>query len=267
MINCILRDDRQKKAAFLDSSKSSLVILERLPVNDADVNHVHDNGFDVHECNGVYKWGSLMGHTKVTVIEPCDQEHIRKYSASSQTKRTIVETHEMYTTITKAWIDGQERTMWVDNIINGLAETEKVIHSDQHIVILPDSKWVSGETDDLYLLCLFKDPMMKSLRDLSDPRLLMDAKRSIMMVLKERYNSNNISLQDVSVYFHYPPTYYRLHCHIVHNRMIEFVSSHVHLAHSLDTVIHNLSLSGSYYRMADLPMLVGPQHPLYDHVG
>lgn len=246
----------------MDRSGSKLTILERLPITDTDHIIAQDiDNLQSYQKNGVYQWGQLPGgHTKVTIIDPCDQEHLKKYSNTSFEKKTILETYEMYKEVTEPWIESQSRTEWVENIINGVSESEKILFSDEDCVLLPDYKWRSMNVDELYLLCIFKNEKLRSLRDIQDVELLKKIKSNIYRTIKERYGLDSAQ---VSLYFHYPPTYYRLHLHIVHNKTIEFVSAHVNLAHSLDTVIYNLTLQEDYYRRADLPVLIGPGHPLF----
>jgi m7GpppX diphosphatase len=262
MTHCVHRDDRQKQAVFVDEQERSLVILERLPISDCDLDRAK-NDFTPDTVNDVYKWGTIDSHTKVTIIEPFDESHRSKYTTGgSDGKRTVVETAQDYCNITLPWIRDQKRTDWVDNIIEGRAESEAVLYSDCDFVILPNYKWCTGNLDELSLLCIFKNRQYRCLRDVDSAEILLKAKDRIRDTLLAKYD---LAIDAVSLYFHYPPTYYRLHIHVTSNKSVEFVSSHVPLAHHLDTVVYNLSVMPRYYTHASLPMLIGRDHPLCNH--
>ena len=56
---------------------------------------------------------------------------------------------------------------------------------------------------------------------------------------------------EVRVYFHYPPTFYRLHIHIM-NLGLESLSCIVERCHDLNMVIQNLAIKSDYYQTVSL---------------
>lgn len=252
------RDDRQKKLSVL-VGQDTVVLLERMAIKEDECKL--ENFIQEHD-NDVYKWGRFNEHTKAVVISPADALHICKYSEAGKARKMILESALDYQEKVQPWIAKQARTEWLDNILQGRAEQDQVYHQDDHVLIIPDYKWTSREdVKELYLLVLFKDPSLRSLRDVKDANLLRKVRLIVNKVLQDKHG---LTVDLVSMYFHYPPTYYRLHLHVVSNAMIEFCSSHVGLAHSIDSVIYNLQQTLDYYEKADIPVLIGPQHPLFN---
>lgn len=237
-----------------------LVLLERLPIQAEEYAR---GDVTLAGENDVYKWGTMCrGTTKVTVISPADHEHIRKYDKRGQRALVMLETKGLYESATKGWIMSQKRTKWVDNIIKGTSEVEKILFADEDICILPDFKWTDhSNIDQLYLLILFKDPESRSIRDLRREHLhrLGRARDAAKTLLQSRFS---LGLDQVAVYFHYPPTYYRLHLHVVNLKAGMQDSYVAGKAHMLDSVMSNLALAPTYYAEASIPVLLTSEHPL-----
>ena len=90
---------------------------------------------------------------------------------------------------------------------------------------------------DFKLLVIFKDPALKSIRDLKqkDIPLLQKAKKQTLDFVK---NKLGYSEDKVWLYFHYPPSFYVLHLHVVSiDRDFEETIGRCHL---LSNVIFNL---------------------------
>lgn len=255
MPEVIGRDERLKRLSMRDGG--ALIILERTMVQPEEWDR---DRLRLLERNGPYSWGLLDNSTRVTLIEPADSEHLVKYGELGRRRRMVCETAQAYEQITKPWIVSQERTSWVDNILKGRAE--QPFFSNDQIVILPDSKWTDhSRQQELYLLVLFRNESLRCLRDVADINLLVHVKETLAELLHSMLDT---TIDQVAIYFHYPPTYYRLHLHVVHISMLEAASSQVGVAHHLDAVLANLSLTPDYYRNMTIPVLVSWQHPLYN---
>ena len=82
----------------------------------------------------------------VDVIHPATDRHVAK--AEAQVFRSVVESPEVYAVVTTPFVDAipPERTRWVDNILAGAAEADRVLAADPDPaagwVLLPDLKWV-----------------------------------------------------------------------------------------------------------------------------
>ena len=254
----LFRDDQSKEAVFL-RSPNELIIMERLPIELSVESYLlaldfdSDNQTDIVE-NGIYKWGRIGDHTKFTVIKPADPLHIQKYSSKQEDQGVLfVETMEHYNLTVLKWIINTQiqRTTWIDDIFTGKAEADRVIYADDQIVILPDMK------DDRFKLLLFKDHLMRSLRDLDGSHIPL--LEMCLQMIRQLMDPNG---NKMAVYFHYPPTFYRLHLHIIPVECIKSASSHVYLAHPIEQVIQNLSLCGDYYQRASLALLTRAGYPL-----
>ena len=64
---------------------------------------------------------------------------------------------------------------WVQNILDGRSEAERVIHSDgdpeRGFLLLPDLKWDQRDLESLYVLAIARRKDVQSLRDLSAQHL------------------------------------------------------------------------------------------------
>jgi len=63
-------------------------------------------------------------------------------------------------------------------------------------------------------MALFCDPKLHSLRDIKGEHieLLKGVRNTIKEILSTKFG---MDYSEVRVYFHYPPTFYRLHIHIM----------------------------------------------------
>jgi m7GpppX diphosphatase len=64
---------------------------------------------------------------------------------------------------------------WVINILEHKSETDRVVFEDSSpeigFILLPDLKWDTKQTEDLYLIAIVHQTGIKSLRDLSSCHL------------------------------------------------------------------------------------------------
>lgn len=148
------------------------------------------------------------------------------------------------------------------------SETERVIYEDMSprdgFILLPDFKWSDpSNLESLYCLAIVHDRSLRSLRDLtgSHLKLLQNVRKASLQVLSSKFG---VEPSSVRMYFHYQPTYYHLHVHFSHVKMIFGTFSGK--AVLLDDVIYNLSVNGDHYKNATLSFVVGEmQHkPLFE---
>ena len=136
---------------------------------------------------------------------------------SQYSKQDIVlvqETPELYERVVKPFIAAfpPSRTKWLDEIIAGRKEGDKVFHRDDSgsfgYMIIPDMKWNLETVSDLYLLALCTSNGVKSLRDLRKIHVpvLRNIKDEAIRIVKARWNNNG---KDVSLrmFVHYQPSY------------------------------------------------------------
>ncbi|KAE8986452.1 putative glutamate carboxypeptidase [Phytophthora fragariae] len=167
---------------------------------------------------------------KVNLIYPATEAHVMKHT--DQNFHMVVETKEVYETITKAFIDSihAEKMQWVYNILDHKSESERIIYEDVNprdgFILLPDFKWSDpANLESLYCLAIVHDRSLRSIRDLtaSHLRLLRNIRDSSLEVLKTKYG---VDSSFVRMYFHYQPTYYHLHVHFSHVKMTFAPRSH-----------------------------------------
>ena len=93
-----------------------------------------------------------------------------------------------------------------------------------------------------------------SIRDLrrKDIVLLREAYTNSLNVIKAKYGINSNHLK---AYFHYRPSAWQLHLHIVHNNYHQ-VKSSVEYCHSIINVLYNLEINDLYYANATLQIEV-----------
>ena len=104
------------------------------------------------------------------------------------------------------------RTKWVDEIIAGRKEGDKVLHRDDSgsfgYMIIPDMKWNLETVSDLYLLALCTTNGINSLRDLKKAHVpvLKNIKDEAIRIVKARWNNDG---KDISLrmFIHYQPSY------------------------------------------------------------
>lgn len=174
---------------------------------------------------------------KTILIYPAKESKIRKYF---EEKEYLLETYEEY----KA-AEVETDISWIENIFTG-NDTENVYFKNEEIVVVADSKW-NMRVDEMYLLVLFKNKDLLSIRDLdrSHVELLEEVKKDVYKLVKDMLNLNE---EDICMYFHYKPSYYRLHIHVIN------ISKTTHCLHNtyrsilLDDVIRNIKMDENYYK-------------------
>ncbi|CDO73905.1 hypothetical protein BN946_scf185016.g62 [Trametes cinnabarina] len=148
---------------------------------------------------------------KINIVHPATEVHIRKYSR--QEVAIVHETPQLFQRIVKPYIAAfpPSRTQWVENILNGVSEVEKVLFRDpspEHgYLILPDMKWDLATVSSLYLVAIAFNRNIRSLRDLNKSHLgmLKSIRREAARVAKERWGLGHGSLR---MFIHYQPSYY-----------------------------------------------------------
>ncbi|KAI9302111.1 HIT-like domain-containing protein [Cunninghamella echinulata] len=271
------QDSRSKLVHILGkvNGKDCILSIEKLPFEDEALSTFGQSiaQLDKQVDNNIYGWG--YGHydlavldTKIKYIYPATELHIKKYE--EQAKVMIIETPKVYQQVTKPYIDSipSSRIDWVHNILKGEAEVDHVIYHDhdptQGFVILPDMKWDGNTISSLYLVAIFMDPTLLSIRSLTPTHLplLKQFQSTCYQLVKEKYGLNPHQLR---LFFHYQPSYYHLHIHITSLSMVDPPGALVGQAHLLDTVISNLELYPTYYQQATLSFVIGERHPLYSN--
>lgn len=133
--------------------------------------------------NDIYRWYlASLDHAvadspdlKLTLIFPCTELHIKKYSP--QLLRMVTETPKIYKDYVRPYMRktrAEGRLNWVFNILEGRTEQEDVMlrdlgqgaNSDDGFLLLPDLNWDRKTLTSLRLLALVERTDIWSLRDL-----------------------------------------------------------------------------------------------------
>jgi m7GpppX diphosphatase len=172
-----------------------------------------------------------------------DTSKLRKYS-----KRIVKESYEEYLDFMTT--RDKEKDRWIYNIIDGVAEQDKIIYRDLDIIVIPTYTWDSINIDKLHILCLPTDKNLRTIRDLSlkDVPLLEHMKAVSLEQIQQKYG---LKEENLKIFFHYDPSTYHLHIHFINNANVETWSS-VEYSHDLDIVIFNLKMDTDYYKKIKL---------------
>lgn len=277
------QDPRSKRISTLGSIESApaIIEIEKLGLNEDDIERIlsHHGGarissLAVNHYND--KWTSMLCSFvnanngfdfKVDITYPASQIDIDK--GSPQEVHFIKETPAVYEKYVKDYIHGHpvDRSHWIRNILNGTHEQDSVLYRRNDpkygICILPDSKWDRLNIMAIYLLCIFDDESLLSVRDLHTKdhlTLLRRTRNTISQVLHEKYS---IPITKVRTFFHYQPTFYKLHIHICHVSL-DAPGMLVGRAHLLDDVIDNMeNISLNYYQIRTLNYTLPESHELF----
>ncbi|KAI5181520.1 m7GpppX diphosphatase [Nematocida sp. AWRm80] len=237
-------------------------IPESIPTAITD-SIIHEN--DVY-TNGTIESKELM---KYTIIHPASSATILKYTQFSHVM--VLETYEMYKSITLPLaLKKGPSSKWIDNIITEIegqkapyttTMNEIVLYNDNDFFILPDLKWDRANLSSLYLLLIFKDPAIYSLRELTAEHLpiLNRIKEVVKVLLKETYN---LDISSVCLYFHYYPTFFRAHIHIS-SLCTSWMGTKIGSSILLNDVIDNITMNSNYYQRKSLEIVISQGSYLY----
>jgi len=229
------------------------------------VDHVSKMNFIVqNDIYGNYEQviPAELNGIKSTLIYPANEKLIIKYKR--QDRYLIVETGEDYKSITLPHIlESKLSVQWVYNCLDHKSEQDRLLFEDldEHngFQLYPDLKW-NGETmENLYCRAIVLRRGIKSVRDLTgdDIPMLENVMTKSKKVLKERYGLNPAQLK---AYFHYQPSYYHLHMHLV--RFGYDAPGGSMYSIPVDVAIGNLRIAGDYYKRATLPFVGKALDPL-----
>ena len=172
-----------------------------------------------------------------------DITKLKKYS-----KRIVKESYDEYLTFIEN--RDSEKDRWIYNIIDCIAEQDKILYRDETIIVIPTYTWDSINIDKLHILCLPTDKSLRTIRDLSfeNVTLMEHMKKVTLREIEERYG---LKEENLKMFFHYDPSTYHLHIHFINTGNTESGSS-VEYSHDLDTVIFNLRMDSNYYKKIKL---------------
>ena len=162
--------------------------------------------------------------------------------------RLTDETYEEYLTDVYPHIVTQE-IKWMDNIYEGKTEVDKMLYRDDDLMFLPDSNWTDDRIENIDCLLITTDKELRSIRDLTADHLPLLEKYwdVIAATLKKRFD---LEPTDVRIFFHYHPSFWRLHVHVTNFDHI--LGCGPERAYSLKGVMENLRIDPAYYQKVTL---------------
>lgn len=246
-------------------SQPALLILERAPFPDAPeyLSALPTNLRSITNLgnNDIYSWflgsgGPILQNDekdkfadfKISLICPCTDKHVQKHSR--QGFRFVTETPEIYRDKVRPLMRANReegRLNWVYNIIEGRKEVEDVIYrtplgrdGDEGFLLLPNLHWDRKTIDALHLLGIVERRDLWSLRDLKKKHLpwLRHMRAKLIDATVKTYPQ--IEEDQLKLFFHYQPTYYHLHIHVVHVMLEANSTQSLGKAVGLDSLIEQL---------------------------
>lgn len=260
-------DPMSKMITFLMTAKQEespnnqdkLIIVLRKTDFKEDIN---PNNLDlselIHQNDCFYKYHAKFNENvdkhdsqiEVEIVYPVTDFLLMKYTATNVFN--IVETQDVYLKHRVPIINKQKKKLgWIYNIFDGSKEQDKVLFQDSDFCVVYDYKYNPKihSLDRFHLLVIFKDNDLNSLRDVDGKhvQLLHRAQNRIHEIVR----SSNLSENGCLTYFHYPPTFYQLHLHVVasNNKLSDSKSDRAHI---LQNVLYNIHLKHDYYQKADI---------------
>ncbi|KAH7699008.1 m7GpppX diphosphatase, partial [Aphelenchoides avenae] len=252
--------------------KQAVLICDKNPfVEESDVidewvagstlKHIVDN--DVYGSYELFL-PEKFNAVKTTLIYPASEKHVQKYRR--QPIRLLQETPEDYKRITLAYIKESALNLeWVYNVLDKKKEAERIVFEDEDkhdgFILAPDLKWNGVDVDNLYYQAIVHRRGLFSVRSLTadDLPMLESIRDKSAKVILEKHGVHKNQLK---MFFHYQPSFYHLHVHIVH---VKYEAPGLGVTSILlDTVIDNLRLVPDFYARATLPFIRKEGDPLYE---
>jgi len=139
-----------------------------------------------------------------------------------------------------------KKEQWVYNILDGIAEQDKILYNDERIVVAQNYTWDGKDLSQMYLLAFPMDKKLYSIRDLDGLHigLLELIKNKTLEIIKSSYGFES---DLIKMYLHYAPSTYHLHVHFVLVSNTDSNSS-CEYSHELSNVIENLKICSDYYK-------------------
>ncbi|XP_063984297.1 m7GpppX diphosphatase [Diachasmimorpha longicaudata] len=266
----ILRNDTTNKriavqGLFKGKNEDALIILEK-KIFPEEPEVLQQGFFESNSTskkiyrNDVYRgydWFPMQQHNglNVSITYPATQKHIEKWTPPEY--YLVEETPELYENVTlPKLLEEPFSLQWVDNILNGTAEVDRIIYNDPDkdlgFVLTKDLKW-DDQIRTLYLLAIPRQ-RIRSIRELNETHLplLKNIRENACKAIEEQYK---IPRSQLKIFFHYQPTFYHLHVHFT-SFAVENAGAIVERAHLLTTVINNIEMMPDYYQKAVLSFRV-----------
>mmetsp|Transcript_31621 Transcript_31621/g.46663 ORF Transcript_31621/g.46663 Transcript_31621/m.46663 type:complete len:352 (-) Transcript_31621:200-1255(-) len=213
---------------------------------------------------GLLKWlfSKIPTVFKAELISPASEKQIER-AMPVPSHSMITETPKLYQQVVAPYIRSvvdSGSLVWVQNVVDGSKEAERLLLDTEHYVLNVDTKWkthpdpftISKDNwknyktalKDLYCLAIVKEKGLATIRDLRKRHIpiLKDMMIQCTAAIKQIYN---VSPDQLRFFFHYHPQFYHLHVHFT--RLENETGCQVERAHLVADVIQNLELDEEFY--------------------
>ncbi|KAI5172065.1 m7GpppX diphosphatase [Nematocida sp. LUAm3] len=245
----------------------AVLLMNKLPFNGAKI--MGDT--TVIHSNDVYENGTICTTEKVkySLIHPASDTHIMKYTGGEFYMVEESYAHYIRKTLPTA-MEKSPKCTWIDNIFKDSCGrvspyvtpgNEEVLYIDEEFVICPDLKWDRSSSESMYLLVIFRDSSLYTIRELNEGHLavLLRAK----MAVREVLSGYGCNINEFKLYFHYYPTFYRLHFHVSSIRTA-WIGAGIGSSILLHDVIENITRCSTYYQECTLQVVISDRLYLYE---
>lgn len=273
---------QQQQSQDTESKRQALVLLRRERVLEADYPLIIRSLQLTQKNQNTYYgfYDSCATHADLpqrfdcTVIFPCQQWHIEKYSA--QRKIFFHETPALFQAVTLPYLRSKPASgiMWLYQLLEKQAEQDRLLLEDPDkdigflmYAFVPAEEFrvqVRKDPKKLRALIIVNRRDLLSLRSLNATclPLLNNIQTKVSLFLNDLFNGNSKtgSSNDL-MFFHYKPTYFHLHIHVEHFEVEVGLRDH-----RLLDVIENLQLDSCYYEKKTLSYSLGESDELFSRL-
>jgi m7GpppX diphosphatase len=222
------------------NGKDAVVIIPKQTVHEDVFGRLVSVQSELVQQNDIYysyKADAVMP-ISYRIVYPASASHIIKYTSREVYVR---ETYGEYLEILE-----KNRIIpshWMENVLDANAE-EKSYYSDSEFMIIPDYTWDGISLQQMHLLVLFKDKSLRTVREIRECTVLERMHEKVLGVLGDL----GVPEEEAFMYFHYRPTYYRLHLHVINIRSDGDITASAMRAIPFFDVLHNVRLCPEYYK-------------------
>jgi len=136
---------------------------------------------------------------------------------------------------------------WIYDVIDGTKQQEMILFRNANFLIVRNIDWLdTNDISQLQLLVIPTDKNLHTMRSLTSEHLelLNEMKEKVKDIIKEYYN---LDFGKIRLYFHYRPSTFHLHIHVV-ALTNDVDKSSVEYSHELHNVIFNIQMKSNYYQ-------------------
>jgi len=218
---------------------------------------------------------------KAELISPASDRQVQRALPSAD-EVMVLETPEMYSQVTLPHITNlleSGSTSWIQNVLDGSKEKERMLLDHDDFILNVDTKWRSHpdaaevprsewfeheSTKDLYCLAIVKDTALRSLRDVrrKHVQLLREMEQKGVETIGDVYG---VAPQHLRVFVHYHPQFYHFHIHFT--RLDNEIGCLVERGHLISDIVQNLELESMYYAKRNIATKLKTSSELYQRFG